>query len=114
MQKMFKVPAFNKKGKVTLRGIWRALIGCNSLGLQDTTHYIKQFITAKMFNIYKAGMFPAIYVSVTNYYTGHLEYINLKHLSYTDAVQWIEASARMPVFTQPCNYKTARHTTTAA
>lgn len=103
MKDMFpKWPALTAGGWPHPKAAIRAITGKNSLGLQDTTHYVKNFVSQGDFDYYKATKeLPTIYVSVTNYQTGKLEYVNLKALNYEEALLYIEASARMMVFAQP-------------
>lgn len=105
---MFKVRPTNKKGKITLHGWMRAISGViqtketdkYSFGIQDTRHFIKNFITEEMFNSYKANKeLPDILVLTVNVTYGCPIVYNLKTLNYLQAIEAIEKSCHIPIMT---------------
>lgn len=88
-----------KNGKITILGKIRALIG-KSFGKQKVDKLISKVITEELFNKYKTGNYPTIYVLAINFSTGTPKVWNIKELEYTEALNVIAASSAIPLMTQ--------------
>jgi predicted acylesterase/phospholipase RssA len=87
----------NKKGQITLKGIWRLLLGKPSLGTQNNLYKkLTQLITEEDFFIYKKGNYPKIYVGVVNFNTGGFELIDISKCDYNQYLEYTIASASIP------------------
>ena len=86
----------------SIRGLWRLITGKDSLGKQDKLiSYIKRYLTEKLFNEWKEGVYgdkyPEVLVATTNLNTMRLEYFHLSDYSYENALNIILASCNIPV-----------------
>jgi len=87
----------NKKGKITLKSIWRLLIGKPSLGTQNNLRKtLSSLITEKDFDKYINGKYPRVYIGVTNFNSGEFELINVQNLDYGQYLDYVIASASIP------------------
>jgi len=87
----------NKKGKITLKSIWRLLIGKPSLGTQNNLRKtLSSLITEKDFDKYINGRYPKVYIGVTNFNSGEFELINVQNLDYEQYLDYVIASASIP------------------
>jgi predicted acylesterase/phospholipase RssA len=87
----------NKKGKITLKGIWRLLMGKPSLGTQNNLRKtLSKLITEKDFDRYINGKYPKIFIGVTNFNTGEFELVNVQSLDYGQYLDYVIASASIP------------------
>lgn len=98
---MFSVPPTNNKGSITWRGIWRAITGKPSLGVQDTRKFVMKTITEKRFNEYIRGKYPICYAMAVNFIYGNRRLWNLKECTYEQYIDAVSASSHIPVTTQP-------------
>ena len=87
----------NEKGKITLKAIWRLLMGKPSLGTQNNLRKtLSSLITEKDFNEYINGKYPKVFIGVTNFNSGKFELINILDLNYEDYLDYVIASASIP------------------
>jgi predicted acylesterase/phospholipase RssA len=87
----------NKKGKITLKSIWRLLIGKPSLGTQNNLRKtLSSLITEKDFDKYINGKYPKVFIGVTNFNTGEFELVNVQSLDYGQYLDYVIASASIP------------------
>ena len=87
----------NEKGKITLKAIWRLLMGKPSLGTQNNLRKtLSSLITEKNFNEYINGKYPKVYIGVTNFNSGGFELISVFDLDYEDYLDYVIASASIP------------------
>ena len=104
--KFFKVSPMTKKGKLSFRGAMR-LIGSisspkkiHSFGVQDVQPLLKKFITKDIFNQYKKGNYPPVFVCAVCVETQLPVVWNVKELEYEKYLKVVSASSRIPVWTQ--------------
>jgi predicted acylesterase/phospholipase RssA len=107
LKDVFSIPPVNKKGHVTLRAIIRAIRSffgarVTSLGKQRIPDLLRPIITEKRWKDYKNSQFtPIVYVCVSEASTGKTTLKNLKEVpTYEEYLQWIAASAAIPVMTE--------------
>jgi predicted acylesterase/phospholipase RssA len=87
----------NKKGKITLKSIWRLLIGKPSLGTQNNLRKtLSSLITEKDFDKYINGKYPKVFIGVTNFNTGEFELVSVQSLDYGQYLDYVIASASIP------------------
>jgi predicted acylesterase/phospholipase RssA len=87
----------NKKGKVTLKAIWRLLMGEPSLGTQNNLRKtLSKLITEKDFDKYINGNYSKVFIGVTNFNTGEFELVNVQDLDYGQYLDYVIASASIP------------------
>lgn len=99
----FDVSPINDKGNISLRGIFRALTGRSSFGVQNVSKTIKKIVTREKFEEYKNGNFADCYVLAVSPEDGSRAFWNLKKCSYEGYLQRVSASSRIPIMTQPQN-----------
>jgi predicted acylesterase/phospholipase RssA len=103
-EEMFTVLPVNKKG-ITFKAKMRAIKGMlgfkdnYSLGVQDTRHFTKKYITEAIFNEYKESDLADIIIMTVNYDNGYPVLYRAKSLSYDEYVEAVEKSAHIPVMT---------------
>lgn len=100
----FSFSPLNKKNKFNFKVLFRLLMpGTTSLGKMDNLKkLLKEYITEnrwKQFSLYSVS--PKLYVIAVNETTGELKTILLNNLSFDGALDWVVASASIPIFTQP-------------
>lgn len=118
LKKYFKIPPTDGKGNLTilarLRAVWSFLpdwLGgkVNSFGEQDVRPLLKKYLTEELFNKYKTGDYPNVWVvSVKPSKAKQKEYVsfvNLKDCTFHEALDEIEASSRIQVFTNSLKVK---------
>jgi predicted acylesterase/phospholipase RssA len=94
---IFDNSPFNKDGKVTLKGLWRLLMGKPSFGTQNNLRTtLSKLITEDDFGKYINGKYPKVYIGITNFNSGEFELINIYNLSYEDYLDYVIASASIP------------------
>jgi predicted acylesterase/phospholipase RssA len=94
---IFDNSPFNKDGKVTLKGLWRLLMGKPSFGTQNNLRTtLSKLITEDDFDKYINGKYPKVYIGITNFNSGEFELINICNLSYEDYLDYVIASASIP------------------
>ena len=87
----------NKKGKITLKSIWRLLIGKPSLGTQNNLRKtLSSLITEEDFNEYIDGEYSKVFIGVTNFNTGEFELVDVQDLYYEQYLDYVIASASIP------------------
>lgn len=94
-------------GNISLLGIFRALTSAESLGdMSNLKCYLKSFITKKDFDngIRFNDKLIAVNVSTVCFNTGHRAHVNLKSCEYAEAIDWVIASASIPVFAKSLKY----------
>jgi len=97
LEHIFDNSPINKKGKITLKGIWRLLIGEPSLGTQNNLRKtLTKLITEKDFDKYLNGKYPKVFIGVTNFNSGEFELINIQNLDYGQYLDYVIASASIP------------------
>lgn len=107
--KFFVKSPVNRKGKLSLSAIWRAFVSLlwgnkiYSFGVQDVTGLLTKYITPEIFEIYQEGDYPAIHVITVHYQNCHVKPVNLKHCTYQEMLDAVNASSNIPVFTKDLN-----------
>lgn len=97
LEHIFDNNPVNKKGKITLKGIWRLLMGEPSLGTQNNLRKtLSNLITEKDFDKYLNGKYPKVFIGVTNFNSGEFELINVQNLDYGQYLDYVIASASIP------------------
>jgi predicted acylesterase/phospholipase RssA len=97
LEHIFDNPPVNKKGKITLKSIWRILIGKPSFGTQNNLRKtLSSLITEKDFDKYISGKYPKVFIGVTNFNTGGFELINVCDITYEQYLDYTVASASIP------------------
>ena len=87
----------NKKGKITLKSIWRLLMGEPSLGTQNNLRKtLSSLITEEDFNEYINGEYSKVFIGVTNFNTGEFELVDVQDLYYEQYLDYVIASASIP------------------
>ena len=106
-----KNPPLNKKNNfISWIAFFRIIRGKTSLGKQDELiKYIGQYLTEDLFNEYKVGSYPIVYVATCNYSSGLVELHNLKKESYTNALRIIQASCNLPILINGINLNNYIH-----
>lgn len=103
----FTVNPFNNKGGISFWSyirIAQGLIGFKdrySLGIQDTRHFLKKYITEDMFLSYKENPDTAeIAVMTVDMYLGQPCVYYAKQCTWNEYIEAVEKSAHIPVTTQ--------------
>lgn len=96
-----KSSPINKDGGLSCMALGRAVTGRSYLGVQDELELIEQFITPSMWAWYRCDKRPPIYTTVVDIANEQEVLINLKTLSWKRAKQYIAASCRVYVMTEP-------------
>jgi predicted acylesterase/phospholipase RssA len=97
LEHIFDNPPVNKKGKITLKSIWRILIGEPSFGTQNNLRKtLSNLITQNDFDKYINGKYPKVFIGVTNFNSGEFELINIQDLSYEEYLDYTVASTSIP------------------
>ncbi len=95
---IFDSKPVNKKGNITLKGVYRAAIGEPSLGTQNNLRYLlSSLITELDFDNYINGNYPKVYVGVVNMNTGLFELVNVSLLNYDQYLDYTIASTSIPI-----------------
>jgi len=99
----FKVPPFNKKGKVGLINFWRIIRG-KALGDQSNLEkLLRKHITKEEFEEFKkTTSVKKIYIGWTDLVEG-VKYKDILTADYEEMIGCIMASASIPFFTEPIN-----------
>lgn len=90
----------------SFKGMLRAILSfiipsIHSIGKQDNLDdLLKSVVTEDIFNRYRLGVTPEVYVGWVDYKTGELVVDNLKLCSYNQAINSILASSHVPVLTE--------------
>lgn len=105
-KQIFKNPPFTKSGKITLRSIWNAITK-NYLTKQDKLDdLLRSIISEKDWLDYlKNENAPQGVIMSVDLLTGSRIFSKLKELSYEEAIKNVIASASIPVFVNPVEYK---------
>lgn len=94
----------------SIRGLFRLIIGKNSLGTQDMlVNYIKNYLTKELFEEWKLNSKVDVLVATTNYNSGLLEYFNLKDYNYKQSLNIILASCNIPILINPIKINNQTH-----
>ena len=94
---IFDSSPVNKKGKITLKGLWRLLMGKSSFGTQNNLRKtLSKLITENDFDKYINGCYPKVLIGVTNFNSGEFEMISVFDLDYEDYLDYTIASASIP------------------
>lgn len=97
LEHIFDNPPVNNKGKITLKGIWRLIMGKPSFGTQNNLYKtLSSLITEKDFDKYINGKYPKVFIGVTNFNSGAFELVNVQNLSYEEYLDYTVASASIP------------------
>lgn len=104
--KFFKVSPMTKKGGLSFAGFRRVVSSIfapkkyHSFGLQDVQPLLKKFVTKEIFEQYKKGDYPIVYVAAVCAETQEPVIWNVKELDYDTYLKAVSASSRIPVWTQ--------------
>lgn len=97
LEDIFDISPVSKKGKVTLKGLWRLLMGKPSLGTQNNLRKtLSKIITEKDFDKYINGHYPKVFIGVTNFNSGRFELISVFDSTYEQYLDYTIASASIP------------------
>jgi predicted acylesterase/phospholipase RssA len=97
LEDIFDNSPVSKKGKITLKAIWRLLMGKPSFGTQNNLRLtLSKLITEGDFDKYINGNYPKVFIGVTNFNTGEFELINIQSLYYEQYLDYVIASASIP------------------
>ena len=103
LKDFFSVSPVNANGKIrVLNAIVKIIGGKRYLGKQDNLpKTLAKVVSEQEFNAYKSNnTMPICIVGSVNFQTGGRVYINLKEVSYTAFLDFVNASASLPVFTK--------------
>lgn len=103
---VFTHPPFNKKGKITIRSIWNAITK-NYLSKQDKLDdLLRSIISEKDWVDYvNNDTTPEGVIMSVDLLSGSRIILKLKELSYEEVIKNVVASASIPVFVNPVEYK---------
>ncbi len=99
----FNVNPVNKKGNIRVFNAIKKIIGGKPyLGKQDNlAKLLREVVTQNEFADYQRDEALAVcIVGSVDFYTGRRFYMNLKEVAYDDFVNFVNASASIPIFTQ--------------
>jgi len=102
----FKVPPMNKKGGLSFKAVMRLLGSISapkkyhSFGVQDVKPILKKFVSKSLFEKYKKGYYPDVYICAVCVETQQPVVWNVKELDYETYLKVVSASSRIPVWTQ--------------
>lgn len=97
LKDIFDNPPVSKKGKITLRGLWRLIIGKPSLGTQNSLRAtLSKIITESDFDKYINGHYPKVFIGVTNFNSGKFEMVSIYDATYEQYLDYAIASASIP------------------
>lgn len=95
---IFSSKPINKKRKLTIKAIYRAIVGKESISVMGNLELtIKKYIPKKLFEEYVKGDYAICFVNTTDFATGSRVVYNLKELEYDKFVQVIKASSSIPL-----------------
>ncbi|MBL4624285.1 MAG: patatin-like phospholipase family protein [Flavobacteriales bacterium] len=98
---VFKINPLNRKGKPSGRGLRRAIVGCQSLGVQNLKATLSKIITPDIFAEYKNGPeYAKCYLGAVEFRTGAKHYFDVKKGTHQDYLNAMAASASIPVFVE--------------
>jgi len=99
LDKIFDNKPVKNNGKLSLNGVLRVILGKSSFGTQNNLYKLLiNHVSEEEFNNWKLDKNkPNVYIGVTNYNNGIFEIINLKNVSYLKALDYIVASASIPL-----------------
>lgn len=103
----WKVNPVTKNSNISVMGIIRAITSEESLGdMSNLNSYLKSVVCYDSFysNIVENKNIKHVYVSTVCFNTGHRAHIDLKECGYAEAIEWVVASASIPVFAQSHEY----------
>lgn len=103
----WKVNPVTKNSNISIAGLIRAITSEESLGdMSNLNTYLKNVICYDSFyqNIVENQNIKHVYVSTVCFNTGHRAHIDLKECGYAEAIEWVVASASIPVFAQSYEY----------
>lgn len=104
---IFDSTPINKKNKVNLKSIFRAIFGKSSLGTQNNLKKtISDIVTEEEFYRYQNGDFPNCWIGAVDFKTANRLIINIKEKKYTyeDYIQLTNASASIPLVVEGVKY----------
>jgi len=107
LDKIFDKKPVNGNGKLTLNAILRVILGKPSFGTQKNIYKLLiDNISEEEFNTWKKNKTkPNVFIGVTNYNSGSFELINLRDVSYLTALDYIVASASIPLSVEAVEIK---------
>ena len=105
-KQVFKHPPFSSKGKIKIRSIWNAITK-NYLSKQDKLDdLLRSIISEQDWKDYLTNdNAPEGVIMAVDILSGSRIFTKLKELSYEDAITNVVASASIPVFVNPVEYK---------
>ena len=103
LKDIFKVVPINEKGRITIHGIIRLLLGYNSIGVQQVDKLLSELVSKDKFAEYVSGNYPTCYCSAVNMETGEKEWFNLKECDYNTFLKAVSASSHIPLASQAIN-----------
>lgn len=108
LERFFSQAPVNRKGGISWKAIWRSIKSFlfkkdryYSLGMQDVTELIKDYISEEMFQKWKKEKGPNVWVVATDLYSQQPKFHNLKNCeTLPEAIQCINASSNIAPFAQ--------------
>ena len=101
LNEVFGIKPVTKKGKISFRGLLRAILGKQSFGTQDALlKTFSEIIDPQTFKLYKEGDYAPCYLGAVEFKTGKRVYFNAKEMEYEDYLQAVLASSSIPVFVE--------------
>jgi len=107
LEDFFEKKPVNNKGKISIGAILRLITGKPAIGDQSRLKKIlSEVVTKEDFIFYKTmEKFPPCIIGAVDFKDGSHVYFNCKELSYEEYLDLVLASASIPIFTNPVNYK---------
>jgi hypothetical protein len=105
---IFTKSPINKRGKITRRAAFRALLGFSSLGkMGQLEKVLRKLVTKSDFIRYQADKkYPDCYVLAIDFKTTKRVLVNLKTVdTYEDYIKYTVASATIPVYAEGVKWK---------
>lgn len=105
---IFDNKPINKKNRVNLKSIFRAIFGKPSLGTQNNLKKtISQIVTEEEFYRYQNGDFPNCWIGAVDFKTANRLIVNIKEKKYTykDYIELTNASASIPLVVEGVKFK---------
>lgn len=105
---IFDKSPVTKNNKIHPRAIYRAATLKSSFGTQNNLPItLSKIITEDDFERYQEGNYPHCYIASVDFKTGTRYIVNVKekHVSYTDYLMLVNASASIPMAVEPVRFK---------
>ncbi len=96
----FSVKPMNKKGKISIIGLFRILLGKPSIGKYNLHSLLKIYYTPDD-HIQLQNSGKIVIVGAVNYNLEQLDYCDVSKVDYETALKWVVASSSIPIATEP-------------